>query len=540
MKKPILISIIGILALLVSSAATPAFAAQASFVSGDGEAWSSMTLAPYGGVTYVLSGSNANPKYWAAPISGSKWVSYGNTGKDGNGPRAGAVFSITENVQLTGTPTGGTIKVMADDLLTIKVNNVVVLDHTNEGSPYFTAQHTVTVPASALRSGYNFIEFIVSQGAHNAYTPVGVDYVGTFTSDVSGGTFACNDGQDNDGDYQIDSNDRGCHSDDNVTNPNSYVPTDNDESNVVTQPTNHAPTCQAIPSRTVTAGTLTTFRLSASDVDADAITVAPMGTLAGLTFIALPTPVNQIIRDYSWTPTAAQVGVWPIHFSISDGRSGGTIACDTTITVTAAPAPANRAPTCPAISNKTATVGQALTFTYTATDPDADGMTVTPIGFPTGATFISVPQVPGTATNSFSWTPSNDQAGVYYNPTVRVTDSRGLSCQTSFYINVSQVPVPPSPTVYECNDGIDNDGDGKVDFNGINADPGCSSATDNNEYNRPRSGGGNGNNGGTSGGNGQGDTGNRIVNRNTNTNTSISNNTSNNINNISITNTGRR
>jgi hypothetical protein len=205
--------------------------------------------------------------------------------------------------------------------------------------------------------------------------------------------------------------------------------------------------------------------------------------------------------------------------------------------VTAAPAPANRAPVCPAISNKTATVGQVLTFTYTATDPDTDGMTVTPIGFPTGATFVSVPATAGTATNSFSWTPTSNQAGVYYNPTVRVTDSRGLSCQTSFYINVSSIPVPPPATVYECNDGIDNDGDGRVDFNGINADPGCSSATDNNEYNRPRS--GNGNNGGNNNGN-QGTSGNRITNRNINANMSINNNTSNNINNISITNTGRR
>lgn len=36
-------------------------------------------------------------------------------------------------------------------------------------------------------------------------------------------------------------------------------------------------------------------------------------------------------------------------------------------------------------------------------------------------------------------------------------------------------------TVAQCSDGIDNDGDGKIDFSGVNPDPDCSSATDNTE-----------------------------------------------------------
>lgn len=46
----------------------------------------------------------------------------------------------------------------------------------------------------------------------------------------------------------------------------------------------------------------------------------------------------------------------------------------------------------------------------------------------------------------------------------------------------SDDPLPPPPQpVYECNDGIDNDGDGLIDL----SDPGCNSATDNDEYTRP-------------------------------------------------------
>ncbi|MCC7436847.1 hypothetical protein IT402_03185 [Candidatus Nomurabacteria bacterium] len=46
----------------------------------------------------------------------------------------------------------------------------------------------------------------------------------------------------------------------------------------------------------------------------------------------------------------------------------------------------------------------------------------------------------------------------------------------STYVSVNQV----NPT-YQCNDGIDNDGDGKVDYPN---DPGCSSYYDNDEYNQ--------------------------------------------------------
>jgi hypothetical protein len=43
-------------------------------------------------------------------------------------------------------------------------------------------------------------------------------------------------------------------------------------------------------------------------------------------------------------------------------------------------------------------------------------------------------------------------------------------------------PPPPPPPSYACSNGIDDDGDGKVDYP---ADPGCASSTDTNEYNAP-------------------------------------------------------
>ena len=48
-----------------------------------------------------------------------------------------------------------------------------------------------------------------------------------------------------------------------------------------------------------------------------------------------------------------------------------------------------------------------------------------------------------------------------------------------------QLPQPPQPpvlTIYQCDDGFDNDGDHLIDFP---ADPGCTSRLDNDEYNAP-------------------------------------------------------
>ncbi|MDO8523031.1 MAG: LamG-like jellyroll fold domain-containing protein [bacterium] len=61
-----------------------------------------------------------------------------------------------------------------------------------------------------------------------------------------------------------------------------------------------------------------------------------------------------------------------------------------------------------------------------------------------------------------------------------------LGCTAGCFYDVSQCTSPPSS---QCSDGIDNDGDGKVDDISINpdpaqADPGCSSAADDDEQNR--------------------------------------------------------
>ncbi|MDO8601601.1 MAG: putative Ig domain-containing protein [bacterium] len=132
----------------------------------------------------------------------------------------------------------------------------------------------------------------------------------------------------------------------------------------------------------------------------------------------------------------------------------------------------NHTPVCPLISPRTVNVGQSLQFFYNATDSDNQVLTYAPSNLLVGMTWDNT---------LFSWTPTASQIGTFY-PMIRATDPQGLYCERTATITVLATP----PVSYDCSDNIDNDGDGLKDFGtGSNNDPGCSSATDNDEYNAP-------------------------------------------------------
>jgi uncharacterized repeat protein (TIGR01451 family) len=63
----------------------------------------------------------------------------------------------------------------------------------------------------------------------------------------------------------------------------------------------------------------------------------------------------------------------------------------------------------------------------------------------------------------------------YYQACAQYFGQPGMSCGSVETFVINQIVTP----TYQCNDGIDNDGDNLVD----SADPGCTSPTDNSEYN---------------------------------------------------------
>ncbi len=71
-----------------------------------------------------------------------------------------------------------------------------------------------------------------------------------------------------------------------------------------------------------------------------------------------------------------------------------------------------------------------------------------------------------------------------YTITYTYTDTGGLTATITrtVTVNPAVVIIDEDPKT-QCNDGIDNDGDNKIDFTGENADSGCSSSEDNDETN---------------------------------------------------------
>ncbi|MDI6889065.1 MAG: DNRLRE domain-containing protein [Methanocellales archaeon] len=100
----------------------------------------------------------------------------------------------------------------------------------------------------------------------------------------------------------------------------------------------------------------------------------------------------------------------------------------------------NRAPVLDPIGDKTVDEGQLLTFTISATDPDGDVLTYSATNLPAGADFDSV-------TQTFSWTPTYEQAGSYPGVHFEVSDGL-LTDYEDITITVNDVDtIPPNVTI---------------------------------------------------------------------------------------------
>ncbi|MCC3160672.1 Ig domain-containing protein [Hymenobacter sp. 15J16-1T3B] len=107
-------------------------------------------------------------------------------------------------------------------------------------------------------------------------------------------------------------------------------------------------------------------------------------------------------------------------------------------------APANQPPVLAAIGNRSAVVGQPLTFTASATDPDAgQSLTYTLTGtVPAGASINA-------STGAFSWTPA---ATGSFPVTVRVSDNGApvLTDEETFTVTVTSTPPTGSYVFYRA------------------------------------------------------------------------------------------
>jgi len=144
-----------------------------------------------GSATQAIS---SNPA-WAAPLPGSSWISYANTGNPSTPgfivvPN-GTDVTFTQIFYLTGNITGASLDVMADDTASVWLNGTE-LASANFAGPYPTCS---SLPIGCLTGtmgiftfadlqpylvdGKNTLSFDVYQEAGSSY---GLDYAGTITT----------------------------------------------------------------------------------------------------------------------------------------------------------------------------------------------------------------------------------------------------------------------------------------------------------------------------------------------------------------------
>jgi hypothetical protein len=177
---------------------------------------------------------------------------------------------------------------------------------------------------------------------------------------------------------------------------------------VTAQGQNHAPKFQAMGDQAVQAGKHAEFQLVATDPDSDPLTYAIQGTPpAG-------SALDSATGRFTWdVPAGTEGQAFPVTFSVSDGTLTDSLA----VRFVVAGGSGNHAPTFQKMDEVKATAGKPVSFTVNATDADQDPLTygVEEDTLPAGAQFDA-------PSHSFSWTPSDAQAGKAWQVAFHVDD----------------------------------------------------------------------------------------------------------------------
>ncbi|WP_292349663.1 putative Ig domain-containing protein [Methanoregula sp. PtaU1.Bin006] len=188
---------------------------------------------------------------------------------------------------------------------------------------------------------------------------------------------------------------------------------------------NRPPVIQEIGNKTVIAGRLLEFTITAQDPDNDSLSYSVQNLPANATF-------NSVTHTFSWIPGTNQAGnVFAPVFTVSDSN----LSVSRTVFITVS---LNRPPAIESISPVNCTGGTPLNFTVTASDPDGDSLNYSAENLPYGAAF-------NTSIMAFSWIPNERQIGSY-NITFKVSDGF-LTATTDALITVTAANQTNHPPV---------------------------------------------------------------------------------------------
>ncbi|WP_372895479.1 putative Ig domain-containing protein, partial [Stieleria sp.] len=196
---------------------------------------------------------------------------------------------------------------------------------------------------------------------------------------------------------------------------------DNETVSIVIANNNQPPILTPLPLQTGLEDEALQFVVNADDLEGEPILLRSPSLPAGA-------QLDPYTGAFTWTPTFAQAGSYTFPIEATDG-SGGTDTIEVSLTI----ANVNRAPTVQ-VSNRAVTIGQTLDFVIDATDLDADTLTFSANGLPTGATLDP-------SSGRLTWTPGAGQVGDYV-VTYLVSDGR-TSASRAAILRASLTPEVP-------------------------------------------------------------------------------------------------
>ena len=163
---------------------------------------------------------------------------------------------------------------------------------------------------------------------------------------------------------------------------------------------NQSPVLVSIGSKGTTEDVTLNFAILATDLDGTIPSLIANNLPSGATFV----DNSDGTGTFNWTPDFTQAGTYNVLFIASDG----SLADSENVTVTVVES-GNQAPVLASIGSRNATENINLSFSVSATDPDASTPVLFVTGLPGGANFVDN----GDGTGAFNWTPNFTQAGSY-------------------------------------------------------------------------------------------------------------------------------
>jgi len=170
-------------------------------------------------------------------------------------------------------------------------------------------------------------------------------------------------------------------------------------------------------------GSLVSFQVPATSPEGDKVAFSATGLPAGAT-------LDPDTGAFSWTPTFAQAGRYPVTLTADDGAASATKAINLTI------ANVDRAPVLDAVADQTVAGGSSLALALHATDADGDALTYGGANLPPGATVDA-------ATGAFRFAPPAHAAASYPGVVLSAFDGEKYGNQT-FDIMVTDVETAPA------------------------------------------------------------------------------------------------